>query len=223
MIIEKANYYGNPHIGLYIFTNDTVSFIPRDSEPKLEKLVESVLGVTVYRLSIADTNLINLFIVGNNKGILVPHIAKDYEIQIIKQAFDRNVLVVKSRYTALGNLCLVNDRAALVSPYVYNELAKYLKDILEVEVVEKGTIGEIPTVGSAAFVNNKGGLAHPDATDEDLRKLSQLFNVRFDVGTVNFGIGFIKSGLVGNSKGLLVGEKTTGPEIMRISKVFGDE
>lgn len=223
MIIEKANYYGNPHIGLYIYANDRVSFIPRDSEHKLRELIESVLNVSVYRVSIADTNLINLFIVGNNNGILVPHIIRDYEFQIIRQAFDRNVTIVKSRYTALGNVCLVNDKAALVSPYVYEDVVKHIKEVLGVEIVEKGTIGGLSTVGSAAFVNNKGGLAHPDASDDELRNLSQLFNVRFDVGTVNFGIGFIKSGLVGNSKGLLVGEKTTGPEIMRISKVFGDE
>ncbi|MEM1644677.1 MAG: translation initiation factor IF-6 [Ignisphaera sp.] len=223
MIIEKVNYHGNPHIGIYIFSNDKISFIPKDSEPKLEQVVSSVLGVSVYRVSIADTSLINTFIVGNNKGILLPYIVKDYEYNAIKRVFEGNVAIVRTRYTALGNICLVNDRAAFVSPYVYEDLVKYLKDVLEVEVVEKGTINDIPTVGSAAFVNNKGGLVHPDATENDLRNLSQLFGVRFDVGTVNFGIGFIKSGLVGNSKGLLVGERTTGPEIMRINRVFGDE
>jgi len=223
LIIEKANYHGNPHIGIYIFSNDIISFIPKDSEPKLEQIVSSVLNVSVHRVSIADTSLINTFVVGNNKGVLLPHIVKDYEYNIIKQALERNVAIAKTKYTALGNICLVNDRAALVSPYAYEDLARHIRDILEVEVVEKGAIDDIPTVGSAAFVNNKGGLVHPDASEDDLKNLSQLFGVKFDVGTVNFGIGFIKSGLVGNSKGLLVGERTTGPEIMRISRVFGDE
>lgn len=222
MIIEKANYYGNPHIGLYIFANDRVSFIPRDAEPKLEQLVSSVLGVPTHRLTIADTNVINILIIGNNKGVLLPHIVKDYELNIIKQAFDGNIAVVRTKFTALGNVCLVNDKAALLAPYVYEDLAKYVKEVLEVEVIEKGTINGIPTVGSAAFVNNKGGLVHPDATEDDLNLLSDLFGTKFDIGTVNFGIGFIKSGLVGNSKGLLVGERTTGPEIMRISRVFGN-
>lgn len=222
MIIEKVNYYGNPNIGIYIFANDKISFIPKDSEQKLERLIQNILKVPIYRLSIADTNIINILVVGNNKGILVPYIIKEYELDVIKQFFEGNIAVVKSRFTALGNVCLVNDRAALLHPNAYEELSKSIKDVLEVEVIEKGMINGIPTVGSAAYVNNRGGLVHPDATERELETLSEIFGVRFDIGTVNFGIGFIKSGLVGNSKGILVGERTTGPEIMRISRVFGN-
>lgn len=222
MIIEKANYYGNPNIGIYLFANDKVALIPKDAEQKLEMLVASVLKVQVFRLSIADTNILNILIAGNNKGVLVPNIIKDYELTVIKRAFEGVVAVVRSKFTALGNICLVNDKAALIHPDAYEDLKKYVKEVLDVETIEKGSINGIPTVGSAAYVNNKGGLVHPDATEKDLERLSEIFGVRFDIGTVNFGIGFIKSGLVGNSKGMLVGERTTGPEIMRISRVFGD-
>lgn len=222
MIIEKANYYGNPNIGIYIYANDKIALVPKDTEDKLIKLIKSVLNIsTVVRISIADTNIINVFVVGNNKGILLPHIVKEHELSIIRQVFEKNVAVVKTRFTALGNVCLVNDRAALIYSQAYEELKNIIKEFLEVENVEKGVINDIPTVGSAAYVNNIGGLIHPDATEKDLEYLSNLFKVRVDIGTVNFGIGFIKSGLVGNSSGLLVGERTTGPEIMRISKVFG--
>lgn len=210
MIIEKANYYGNPNIGIYVYANDKIALVPKDAEEKLVNLVKSTLNVPVLRISIADTNVINILIVGNNKGILLPHIVREHEYRKIKQEFEGNVAVVETRFTALGNVCLVNDKAALIHPQAYEELAKFVKDFLEVEVVEKGLINDIPTVGSAAYVNNVGGLVHPDATEKDLEILSDLFRVKIDIGTVNFGIGFIKSGLVGNSTGLLVGERTTG-------------
>jgi len=75
-------------------------------------------------------------------------------------------------------------------------------------------------VGSAAVVTDEGGLVHPDATDEELEKLSDFFGVDVDIGTVNFGVAFIKTGLVANNYGALVGANTTGPEIMRVMKAL---
>ena len=59
-----------------------------------------------------------------------------------------------------------------------------------------------------------------DASDEELRRLSEFFEVPVDIGTVNFGVAFIRTGLVANNYGALVGEKTTGPEILRITKAL---
>jgi len=221
MPIERINYWGNPNIGVYMFANDKIALVPPNFEDKLEPIVSSVLRVPVLRVSIAGMNIIGVLIVGNNKGILLPAVVREHEYREIKSHFDGNVAIVKSKYTALGNICLVNDRAALIYPEAYEDLKHVVKDVLEVEVVEKGTIANIPTVGSAAFINNKGGLVHPDASEAELDYLSQLFGVRVDVGTVNFGIGFIRSGLVANNYGVLVGDRTTGPEIMRIMQVFG--
>ncbi|MDK6028525.1 translation initiation factor IF-6 [Ignisphaera sp. 4213-co] len=220
VIIERTNYKGNPNIGVFVFATDKFVLIPSDSDEKFSKLVSKTLQVPVIRVSIADTSLLGIFIAGNNRGVLVPHIVKDWEFRILKNSIDVNVEVVKTRFTALGNVCLVNDKAALIHPEAYEELKKVVVDVLAVETVEKGIIAGFPTVGSIAFVNNIAGLVHPDANENELEYLSNTFQVPFDIGTVNFGVGFIKSGLVGNTKGILVGDRTTGPEILRISKVF---
>jgi len=219
--IEKMDIRGNPNIGIYIFTNDRITIVPPLLEEKELSIIRTVLKTKIIITTIGGMNLVGILVAGNNKGLLLPNFVRDHEYEIIKREFEGNVAIVKSRYTALGNICLVNDRAALVHPEAYPEVRDIVKDVLEVETVEKGTIANIPTVGSAAYVNNRGGLVHPDADEAEISYLSQLFGVPIDIGTVNFGIGFIRSGLVANSFGIIVGSRTTGPEMMRIMQVFG--
>lgn len=221
MLIERVSYRGNPNVGIYIFANDRIAVVPKSADAKFIQMVQNVLHVPVIPSSIGGMEIVGIFITGNNKGVILPHIVREAEYRAIKGVFDGNISIAKSRFTALANVCLVNDTAALVSTIAYDEIKNVVRDVLEVEVVEKGFIADIPTVGSAAYVNNIGGVIHPDASEEELAFLSNLFRIRVDVGTVNFGVGFIKSGLAGNSHGLLVGARTTGPEIMRLSRVFG--
>jgi len=70
-------------------------------------------------------------------------------------------------------------------------------------------------------VTNRGGIVHPDASKKDLEFLQEFFKVPIDVGTVNFGVPYVRSGLVANDKGAIVGLNTTGPEILRISRILG--
>ncbi|RLG74861.1 MAG: translation initiation factor IF-6 [Thermoprotei archaeon] len=221
MPIERLSIWGNPHIGVYIFANDTIAITPPGLEKKVKDLIETTLNVELVETTIGGMRIVGVLVAGNNKGIVLPRFVKDEEVKAIKRAFDGVVEVVSgSRITALGNAILVNDRAALLHPEVEKEFENIVKDVLDVEVV-RGTIAQIPTVGSVALITNKGGLVHPDASDSELKFLEDFFSVPIDVGTVNFGIGFIRSGLVANTHGALVGEKTTGPEMLRISQVLG--
>ncbi|KUO80177.1 MAG: hypothetical protein AT714_05805 [Vulcanisaeta sp. OSP_8] len=67
----------------------------------------------------------------------------------------------------------------------------------------------------------EGCLLSPDAKDDDVKKVRDYFNLNVDVGTVNRGRSFIRGGLVVNNNGGLVGNDTTGFEIVRIMQVFG--
>ncbi|MCS7098812.1 MAG: translation initiation factor IF-6, partial [Sulfolobales archaeon] len=113
-----------------------------------------------------------------------------------------------------------NSKSMYAHPELNREVASKIASILRTSSYVLKSIANIPTVGSAAVVTDKGGLVHPNASEEELRKLSEFFGVEFDVGTVNFGIGFVRSGLVANNYGVLVGELTTGPEIIRITKAL---
>jgi translation initiation factor 6 len=48
-----------------------------------------------------------------------------------------------------------------------------------------------------------------------------LFKIPADVGTVNNGTQLVGACAVANSKGVMVGLNTTGPELARIEEAFG--
>ncbi|UXD21850.1 translation initiation factor 6 [Ignicoccus pacificus DSM 13166] len=216
--VARISVFGNPNIGVYIFANDDFALIPPGQTEKVVKTVEETLRVRVIEMKIVDSSLLGLFIAGNNHAILVPSIAKEYEIEKLKKEVDLPVHVIPGRLTALGNVVLTNDHYALLHPEMEG-LKKTISNALGVPA-ETGTIAKIPTVGSAAVFNDKGGLVHPEVSDEEAEELSQKFKVPVDVGTVNYGVPYVKMGVVANNKGALVGEQTTGPELARITQVL---
>ncbi len=223
MPVYKISINGNVNIGVFIFANDKLCLIPQTTPQKVIDVIEEALKVHVYKVKIADTPIIGIFVAGNNRGMLLPNILNDDEIRMFKRICEENNMkmhILSSKRNALGNLILANDAAALVSMLMDDARLAEIEETLEVKHVTKGFIAGIPTVGSAAAITNKGLLLHPDTPETEIEKLAKFFNVKADVGTVNFGSSFVRSGLVVNSKGAIVGELTTGPEIMRIEQVF---
>lgn len=192
--------------------------VPQEFE---ELLIRTLRVKRVIKTKVGDTILPGVMIAGNDKGILVPRTIRDEELKAIKEGFSGNVAVVKAPPNALGNIIVANSRAALIYKDLDDEVAKLIMETLEVERVERGTIAGLVTVGSAAVITNRGGLVHPDARQEEIEYLSELFGVNIDSTSVNFGVFFVRSGIIANDHGVIVGSRTTGPEILRISRILG--
>ncbi len=213
--IEKISIYGSSSIGVFIFTSETFSLIPPDIDFRKIKIIENTLNTKVFSTTIMNSKLLGIFVIGNSKGILVPKLVLEREISSLKKYLDNiNIGIIDSKVTALGNLILTNDHAAIVSPYL-SGLSKKIQEILDVEVIIKD-IGGSPLVGAMALVTNRGGLVHPMIPDDEIDFLKDFFKVNMNVGTINRGYPYIRVGMVANSKGALIGMDTTGPEIMRI-------
>ena len=72
MDIFKYEVYRGANIGVYIRTNDNTVLLPMGfAETKAEKLAK-YLDVDYHCVSIANTRLIGILSVMNNKGILLP-------------------------------------------------------------------------------------------------------------------------------------------------------
>jgi len=130
------------------------------------------------------------------------------------------VFPVKDVINAAGNDILANDYGALVHPELKSTTIKQISTVLGVPV-QKGTIASLGTVGMAAVVTNKGCLCHPKTTEEEMTQLKKVFDVDVMIGTVNHGFPMIGSGLVANTKGVIIGNMTTGIEMGRIEEAFG--
>ncbi|BFH74390.1 translation initiation factor IF-6 [Sulfurisphaera javensis] len=223
MIIDKLTIFGTDNIGIYLFTNDKYTIVPKNIDIETIKKIQETLKTEIIQTTIARSFLIGIFVAGNNNVILLPKNVDDEEVKKIKDiARDVRVEVLDIKPTALGNIILANSYGALVYPELTTIEFKKVKESLGVNNIEKGTIANIITVGSVGVVTDKAGLIHIDATEDEIDKLSKLFKVKIDTGTVNFGSVFIHSGLVANKNGILVGTATTGPEILRIQRAFSD-
>jgi len=96
---------------------------------------------------------------------------------------------------------------------------KKVSETLGVEAVA-GEVAGLPYVGSLAVATNKGVLAHPLLRDSERKLLEDVLKVPVDVGTINCGIPYVGTGLIGNSYATVVGLLTTGPEMFIIGHAF---
>ncbi|RLF10898.1 MAG: translation initiation factor IF-6 [Thermoprotei archaeon] len=220
MSVEALDVYGSVCVGAFCFANHSLAIIPDEAPKKLQEALEENLKVKVVRVKVADSPLVGILVAGNENGILLPRSALPEEVEVVKREGEGlNVEVVDSKRTALGNLILANDKAALIHPDLTDREAKRVEDVLGVEVV-RGAIAGIPFVGSTTLLNNRGLLTHPLAGEDELKWLEELFKVKAEGGTINHGSPLLRVGAVVNDHGALVGSLTTGLEIAKLERVL---
>ncbi|MEM3317031.1 MAG: translation initiation factor IF-6, partial [Metallosphaera sp.] len=199
MNIQRFSVFGSDNVGVYIFTNDKYTIIPTNLDKQTKSLIQENLNTELIETTVADSFLIGIFVTGNNGTILLPRIAKEEEIKGIKNvAKDVNLEVLDVRATALGNIILTNDKGAMVYPELSDAEVKSIQKALNVEEIKKGSIAQVIIVGSVGVVTSNGGLVHIETPESELKSLSALFKVNLEVGTVNFGNAFVRSGMIAN-------------------------
>ncbi|MCD6154534.1 MAG: translation initiation factor IF-6 [archaeon GB-1867-097] len=219
-MIERISFYGTGSIGVFCLATDNYVILPPDLPEKTVKTVSSILKVKVVSAKISSSILVGVFAVGNSNGLLLPYFCPQEDIQYLKSTLHINVDYLPSKKTALGNIILANDKAAIINPKLESSVKRHVEDILGVEAVATSIAG-FEVVGAAATATNKGCIVHPMATEEELKNISEILKVKVDVGTVNAGFPFVGIGLVANSHGALVGNSTTGPELAHIEYSLG--
>ncbi len=218
-MIRRINLAGNPNLGVSIAATDQLALAPPNLGEKMVGVVEECLEVPVIKTPICGSSLAGALAVGNSRGFLLSRYAFDKEMETIKKS-GLEVKRIPDRLSAVGNIILANDHGALANPLLSDESIELISETLNVDVV-RGSIAKFKINGSMAVATNKGVLAHPSATPEDIKFLEKTMKVPADVGTVNQGTKLVGAGTVANSNGVLVGDKTTGPELARIEESLG--
>jgi len=144
---------------------------------------------------------------------------REKEIQTLKSNPDLNIAIMETKKTAYGNLILANDYGAVVDTRLKKKDIKQIENTLGVETVP-GEIAGLPYVGSLATATNKGVLTHPLLKEEEQKLLKDVLKVQVDVGTINCGIPYVATGLLGNKYGAVAGHITTGPELFIIGQAL---
>lgn len=217
MRIEKKNLSGNPFVGLFLSTNNSVTLVPGSAQESFLNAVKNTLNTKVVHTTLYDSSLLGLFSVMNDNGVLVPKTVYDSEIEFLKKYFD-NVGVI-DEFTAIGNLITCNNKGCIASPAFSENIIHVIEETLDVDVVQTKIAG-LDVVGSSIVANDKGFLANPNIKDEELKVIEKALKVEGTVGSVNYGSPFVGGGLVANNEGAITGMLTTAYEIGRIDEAL---
>lgn len=184
---------------------------------KASRAIGEALGVRPVVTTIGGANVVGSLLSMNSRGAVVTGFATPEEVRVLQ---DLEVLVLPHRFNAAGNNVLCNDRGALVHPGYDERTVRTIGEALGVEAV-RGTVAGMRTVGSAGVATNKGVLAHPHATERELGVLRDVLKVAAMITTANYGTGQVGACLVANSRGAVVGTRTTPIELGRIEEGLG--
>ncbi len=178
------------------------------------------MGTKVAQTTIANSVLVGTMIVGNSDTLLVPSNVGDKEISNIKESLNDklDIIVINSKFTALANLIVMNDKGAIISDVFEKKAQDQIKGVLSNVTV--GSLLGSPLVGSIAMCTNRGALVHPLLSEEEISEISSILRVKADVCTINRGIPYPRVGILANSKGAVLGTDSTGPESMRVFEVL---
>ena len=213
--IEFVDFLGNIHIGVKMLCTENTAFVPYSTPLNLQNLLQHTLKVEITKIS---DNIIGSLAVGNSFGCVVSSVLSS---EVLRELESTDLPVFQSsEFFAFGNVVLANDYGGLISPVIPLTIQKAISDTLNIPLEAK-TIANSDLVGSLAFVTNYGGLITPLASEEEILEIKEILHLQqVGVGSVNKGSEFVASGIIGNTKGLLIGRETTGIETMEITRCF---
>ena len=220
MGLHLIDIYRSPNIGVFLKGNERFLLVPKGlAQTKADKLCAD-LQVLAIPASIGESRLLGPLVSMNSNGILVSRLAEEAEIHEIRAATGMRVSRLDSRFTAVGNLVVANDKCALVSPILDPKSLSEIKDVLGTEV-ERMPIGEYYQVGSFVVATNNGAAVYPGLDESEVRRISSLLGVDAYPTSVNSGVPYVASGLIANSRNAIAGTQTTGPELVFITRALG--
>ena len=223
MHIAKLNFHGNPNIGLYGLATDNFCLMGRGLSKKTIEIIKKVLNVPVFQINLYGTELVGIFAIANSKAVLLPDIIKKLELRELKKELKKleiKVQTIKTEYTSFGNNVLLNDKAGIISSVYPKAITDKIAKLFEVKVRQMDLAGlHIP--GSLGAITNKGGLFGINLSEKDIDKVEDLFGFEIGLGTVNMGNPLVRSGIIANSNGLIMGGMSSGYEIIRMDESLG--
>lgn len=220
MPIYLLDTFGSASIGVYIRATEEFIIVPKQVPLTKVKKLQEWFKTKIVKTNIGGSVLLGSLICANSNGMVLPRFVWDEELETLKSLRDVNITVMDTKRTAYGNLVLTNDYGAVVDPRLSKKDVKMISDTLGVEAVP-GEVAGLPYVGALTAATNKGVMTHPLIKPEEEELLRDVLKVHVGVGTVNCGIPYIATGLIGNSKVAAAGSLTTGPELFMIGQALG--
>lgn len=200
-MIIRTTAKGTGLVGLFLFFHGKELVAPAG----MKEL--GALGELEVREVRAESDMLGLFYAANSRGVLG---ASPLRVD----GFHR----LSTKYSALGNLVLANDRGALVSPLLEDRKAAIEKALgVKAEVTQ---LAGLDIIGALAIVNNHGAAVHPEISEEERALIRKVLKV--DVQ----GVTLAKSGFLGalgaaNDEALVATPQATATELHTVAEALG--
>lgn len=218
--IHLFDIYRSANIGIFLRASEKFCLVPNGLSVTKSDKISEILKVKTIPASIASSRLLGPLSVANSSGIVISRLSDDEEIKNLSLLTGQNVVKLESRFTSVGNLISANDHGAVISDVFSDESAKAIERALGVPV-KKMRIGSFIQVGAMIYATNAGALVHPAASESEINNIGEALGFDPEPATINGGVPFVSSGIVGNSSSVLVGTLTRGSELMILSRAFG--
>ncbi|WP_456468343.1 translation initiation factor IF-6 [Archaeoglobus sp.] len=140
-------------------------------------------------------------------------------ISALEEKLDVEVIVTKIAGSELvGAMLALNSRGAVVSSHVLSHELKELERKLDVKVIET----PMTCFGNNLCINDQGGIANPEMSDELIEEISDFLDINLIRGTVG-GIKTVGMAAVVTNTGGLANPNISEWEIKRLEEVAGVE
>jgi len=220
MHVDRLSFAGNPNVGMYAFATDSFVLLGYSVTQIEADAVSAILQVPVIRANICGTSLIGVFVAGDNDVLFVPDLLFANEEQVLSQ-LPIKVVKVPTKNTALGNN-IIYQKGVLIVPEEFEESAiDAIKSQVPVTKLIRMDVADTTVVGSCVVCSNKGALVHDKMSDAHCEQLKKALQIPVTRGTINYGSSYVRSGIICNSHGFIVGKTSAGTEITNADEALG--
>ncbi len=215
-MLRRLEVNGNPYIGVFCAANEDLLLLePAVPKPAVRSIADA-LEARAVQTTVAHSAVIGSLVAMNSNGILASPFIEDNEVEAVGSP----VYPLPHRLSAVGNNVLCNDHGAVVHPGYNDDAVAFISEALGVPAA-RGTVAGVKTVGAVAVATNKGVLCHPHAKPAEMEFLKETLRVPVAITTANYGSALVGACMVANSKGAVVGSRTTPIELGRIEEGLG--
>lgn len=216
MEVARASIWKTPFIGAYskVFG---VNAVVNNNAPQgfLRRLRDFLRVGSIALTNIGGVHAVSSMIAVNSNFIIAPDTVEDEELRKLK-SLGKEIMRVESRLKAWGNMMILSDKGALFSTRVPRNEAKAIADFLGVDY-DFASLANYIAIGALAVPGEELCFASKLLSEREKRTLEDVLKLRVYTVSVNDGLAFIRLGMLASPYGVLVGESTTGAELMHIS------
>ncbi len=212
--ISLLEFNGNPNIGNFMFANDRLCLIGKQIDKTKTSAIESILNVPVYEISVLNTDLIGIFIAGNNDMIIVPEMFENElnELEKICKKHDIKLIQILNNKNTYGNNMVVSDEEILITNQYEKKFDQELSKKTKLKIIRINNQLFDAIGATIRYLKGKYCISQEYKQEE----VKSIINKIALVGTINKGSNYISAGLIGNSNGILIGSTSSSVEIQNV-------